>query len=417
MSKLRLLGSSLVGAADQALLSALNLAIALAFIRTASKAEYAEYALATTLLLLLQSGQNALVNSPLATLAPAAQPDKRLSVDAAGWRLQRLLSGAVLVAGSVLVGLAWVMTHLSWAALLAGSTVAALGLMNREYRRAQCFLRHDPWAALRADAAFTVLALAGLGALLTAKELSAAAALAVIGFAGILAGLGGARRPAAQPQQAMDEASREIWGCARWALPSVVNSWLYANGYLFLVERLMSKDAVADLSVSRLLLMPLSLLVVGWASAFRPRASQWLANGRIEQLHTAAMRSACGFVAAGLTYGAALFLTMPLLQSHVLGDKYVNAALLAAPWLLFVVIGMVRSVGMTSMLASPAAFRPLFAYGVLALGVAVLGTLVAGLLGTVWGVPLALSAAEALLLLLIWCLGWPRIRAVAEVQR
>lgn len=418
MSPPRLLGSSLVGAADQALLSAFNLAVGLAFIRFASKPEYATYALATTGLLLLQSVQNAVVNSPLATLAPAADAARRVAVDSAGWRLQARLMLVALGTGVLLSALVWLAGQQHWAELLGACTIAALGLMAREYRRAQCFLSHDAWRALRADALYAALALAALGGLLYAHALSAVTALAAIGLAGLLTGWRQATPPT-EPQspQALTEAGRAIWGCAKWALPSVVNSWLYANAYLFLVERLMSKDAVADLSASRLLLMPLSLLVVGWSSAFRPRASQWLAGGETDRVHRAAVRSAWAFVAASVAYGALLFAAMPLLRAGLLGDKYGSAALLAVPWLLFFTVAAVRSVGMSAMLASADAFRPLFRYGVMALVLALPCALAAALAGSTPGMPVALAVAEVFLLALIWIRGWPEIRVRAQGNR
>lgn len=264
---------------------------------------------------------------------------------------------------------------------------------------------------------YAALALSGLAGLLYVDRLSASAALAVIGVAGIVGGRSVPPDRTPPPKDAASDAARAIWSCAKWALPSVFNSWLYANAYLFLVERLMSKEAVADLSASRLMLVPLSLLVVGWSSAFRPRASQWLAAGEAAQVHRVALGSAWAFVGAGLAYGGLLLLAMPLLQAGLLGDKYLGASTLVLPWLLFVTTTAVRSVGMSSMLASPAAFRPLFRYGVLALVVAVPCTLAAALTGAVSRVPLALAVAEAFLLVLVWCRGWPQVRAASELRR
>ena len=63
-----LLSNALAGMIDQALLSALNFAIGLLFIRLASKEEYGLYTQFFGLLMLSQSLQNALTNSPLIAL-------------------------------------------------------------------------------------------------------------------------------------------------------------------------------------------------------------------------------------------------------------------------------------------------------------------------------------------------------------
>lgn len=413
-----LLGSGLIGALDQALLSAFNLALGVAFIKLAVKADYADYALVATALLLLQSLQNALVNSPLATLLPAATDDaRRAEVQRAGEMVQGWLQLAVVLLGALVLA-TLLLTDRAPALPLAGATLlAGLGTLSREFTRAQCFLRHDAPAALRSDLLYVLVASLGLSALLWQGGIAAAPVLAVVGAAGLLASLlmqgGGAAalwRRLHRPAPVHWVGLRALWGCARWALPSVVNSWLYGNAYLFLVERLLSKDAVADLSASRLLLVPMSLLVVGWASAFRPLASRWLANEQVRQVNRVALRSALVFVVVGIAYGALLHGLMPLLQAGLLGEKYRSAGQLAPLWLLFFMSTAVRTVGMSAMLASSKAFRTLFHYGWAALAVAVPGVWLACIGGNLAGVLLALLAAELVLLALVWWRGWPAIR-------
>jgi len=96
----RLLSRSAIGAIDQGLLSAFNLALGVAFIKLATKADYADYALMATALLLVQSVQNALVNSPLATLMPAEtnRPRHEAIVNAGAW-VQQSLAGVIFLVG------------------------------------------------------------------------------------------------------------------------------------------------------------------------------------------------------------------------------------------------------------------------------------------------------------------------------
>jgi len=172
----------------------------------------------------------------------------------------------------------------------------------------------------------------------------------------------------------------------------------------------MSKDAVADLSASRLLLVPLSLLAVGWSSAFRPRASQWMAAGDVARVHQAAVQSAWAFVAAGLVYGGLLWAAMPLLQAGLLGEKYITATALVVPWLAFFTIASVRTVGMSSMLASAGAFKTMYGYSWVALSVSVPALLFAGLRNEVALIVSALAATECVLCAIVWFSGWPKIK-------
>lgn len=412
-----LFSSALLGALDQALLSAFNLLLGLAFIRLAPKSEYALYVLLTTGLLLAQSVQNAIVASPLTTLWPGQVDDEgRRRVAGAAARVQRWLTAAVLLLGlCTAVVFALADDDRGWTALAVA--LGGAGLLAREYTRARLFLRHQALAALLSDAGYVAVAVVAAAWLAGAGRMQAAPVLAVIGVAGMIASWATQlrRRDATrQPFGTLSEDDRrglaELWDCARWALPSVVSSWLYANAFLYVVEAMMSKDAVAELSAARLMLVPLSLLVVGWSNAFRPRASRWLAGDEPDRVERVARRSAAALVGVALAYGLLLAIVLPLLQEHVLGRNYAGLAGLMALWLAFFAVSAVRNVGMSSMLASRHAFRPLFVYGLLALAVAIPGTLLAGLVGSRGGVLVALTMAEAALAAIIWLRGWPALR-------
>ncbi len=417
MSSPRLLSSSLVGAVDQGLLSIFNLAIGVAFIKFSSKVEYADYTLATNALLLFQSVQAAAVNSPIITLASGATDPRHLAaVQCVGHLVQRRFVAGLAVSSLFVASLAHAADHTDWAWLLLSCGVAAMGMLLREYRRAQQFLRGDPWGALLADATYVAIAGTGIAALSwLAGHVSAVTVLTMVGVAGVLAGIASRRdrQPTATGASSNDElraARQAIWSCAKWALPSVVNSWLYANAFLFLVERLISKDAVADLSASRLLLVPLSLLVVGWSAAFRPRAGRWLVAGDVDQIHRVAVRSAVAFALGGIAYGGLLFLLLPLLQQGLLGAKYRSVGSLAPVWLLFFSVTAVRTVGMSAMLTHATAFKTLYHYGWVALAVALAGVWATASRGSLSGVVFALVLAELALLILVWWRGWPAIR-------
>lgn len=417
----RLLSSSVIGAIDQGLLSAFNLGLGVAFIKLATKADYADYALVTTALLLVQSLQNALVSSPLATLLPAAASGPRHDaiVHAGAWAQQSLAALIVLCCALAVACSAWLAApRLGW--ILAASALAATGVMSREFVRACYFLRHDALGALKSDLLYVLLAIAGIGLLLWSGQLAAAPVLAVIGLAGLVAGALarlGMVRPGLRVASAHRDGLHALWDCARWALPSVLNSWLYANAFLFVVERLMHKEAVAELVASRLLLVPMSLLVVGWASAFRPGASRWLAAGRVDQVHRVALRSASAFVGLALVYGAVLWAVMPFIEFGLLGDKYRSAASLAGLWLIFFTVMSLRTVGMSCMLASPSAFKAMYWYSWLGVAVSLPATILASSAGSISGVVSGLIFAEISIALLIWCRGWPKIRADIERKR
>lgn len=418
----KLLNSGILGAADQALLSVFNLGIGLLFIHAAAKQEYAHYVLIFAGLMLIQSLHNAVVTSPLTTLhSSRSDPVQQSNIDAAARVLQRWMMMSVVVVATLefgleSVGFGLLGTHVN--PLCVG--LAALGLLSREYARTQCYLRLRPGYALLTDSVYVLLSAVWLLAVWYSDHVSADAVLAGIGVAGILIAPISARNlnNAGAGTAVADVRSvlPEFWSCIKWALPSVVVTWAYANAFIYLIDMYMGKEAVADVSASRLLIMPISLLVTGWAAAFRPRAGRLLALRQTGQIDKAMRWSAASFMVVGAMYGAILAVLYPLAITRFLGEKYGGLELLAAAWLLFFTVTAVRSVGMAAMLASKFSFRPLFLYGVATLLVALLCCTVAARSGTSEYVILGLTVAEVFLGTIIWLKGWPGIRKSITMQ-
>ncbi|MBL8376623.1 MAG: hypothetical protein JNM79_02005 [Burkholderiales bacterium] len=407
---------SVLGAVDQALLSAFSLLLNLAFIRWTGKEEFGTFSLAIASLLLIQSIQNALVNSPLTTLQPSlTDDDARRRTAGAGFVIQLALVGiAALV---VLVCAGWLSSDSSdgstlW--MVFGVGVAAIGLLIREYVRGGFFLLQQPARALSSDALYVGSAAVAIAAGSVGYAFGATLVLCVIGVAGALSGLPGMLR-LARERSTLREIRGEDLGefaiIAKWALPSVLVTWAYSNAFVYIVDHFSGKAAVADLSAARLLLVPLTLIVAGWSSAFRPRASAMLAASQRAQLTSLVLRSVTAVGAIVVCYGLVLWLALPVLELQLLGAKYIGLGPVVLAWMVFFGIMSVRMVGMAAMMSSKSAFKSLFFYGLVALAVAVPGVLLAARSDSLAMVVLALAAAEGVLAALIWLVGWPGVLA------
>lgn len=405
--------SSVLGATDQALMSAFNLLIGVAFIRWAPKDEYALYTLLMAVVLLGQTIQNALVNSPLVTIHPAhTEGGRRHAVFASAFAVQcgLVVVIALLGAGYLVFNAIGGTSNVSPSTVLA-ATAASAGIVVREYARGNFYLRHDPLGALSSDT-FYVLA-AGLAVLVVAMQnsVTATGVLACLGLAGFISGVIATYRQGTRStlwRDATREGFQEIWVCARWALPSVIISWAYANAFVFVVDFYLGRSAVAELSASRMLLIPLSLVVVGWSSVFRPRSSKLFSEGKFAAIEQLMRRSALAFLGLSVVYGIVLALVLPLLVRYLLGEKYSGLELLILCWLGFFTVTALRTIGTSAMLASKSSFKPLFYYSVAAAIVAIVGVLGASAIHSNYMVILALTTAELGLAAYIWLRGWPR---------
>ena len=415
-----------ISVADQGWLSLMSFVVGLAFVRAASKETYAAYTLVYAAIMLFQSVQNALIVSPMMTIVPGKDEQQRSMCMWLVSRIQYMLS-ALLFALWMIVGVLCMVfasdRQNAGLELVFAGAIAMLGLLLREFGRAQSFLEGRPRTALAQDLAFGALALLGLFVLYISEEVSAESVLLLTGVAGLVVGTATQLRRRREYGQRADcdagSASelnmvKELWACAKWALPSVIASWGYANAYVYIVAALSTTSAVADLFASRLVLAPVPLLVAAWFNVFRPRASAWYHTGDLGLLLRAARLSVAGLVAGGMLYGAAAYVCFPWVERYLFGAQYAALGPLVFGWTAYFVAGAVRNVGMGCVLSSSEGFRLMHHYTWIALLFALPAIALASLADSPLAILLALAVAELIFAALVWILGWPGVCRMRE---
>lgn len=417
MKKMRFVGNGMLGAMDQAMLSLFSLLIGIAFVRFSSQSEYAGYSLSMAAILLIQSIQNALVNSPTTTLFPSQLIDeKRDAVFASSFLIQLVLTAVIGIGGgiSALYLLSFSTEGLLNPHLMSAATLAAIGLVWREYIRGTCYLRHRALAAVKGDLLYLSLASVSLASLMFLFGLTATVVFLCIGIASIASAIVNSSSQGIfwkLKETSTREALTDILACSKWALPSVIVSWIYANGFLYAVAYFKGDAAVAEISASRLFLAPISLLVIGWSSVFRPRVSRLLAEKEMSAIDKTIRLSALIFAVVSLTFGIIVVISMPHLEAHILGSQYGDLSPLVIAWATFFMAASIRTIGMSAMLASKDAFRPLFFFGCLAMVIAIPAVIFGCMQAENHFVIYSLAAVEAALAMSIWFYGWPRIKS------
>lgn len=358
---------SLLSVVDQVLLSGLNFAVGMCLIRFGTKSDYGLYSQLFAAGLFAVGLLEALIGSPLTTLAPHMPVSHQaLAIR----RLQRWqwMAGAGL---GLLFGLvaAWVVwdgvpelapgpVGLGFAVFVAISTV-------REYRRTVWFIQADLRSLLLSDGLYVVLALMGGGALALSQQVGAATILAVLSGAQGLALMVG-QRPAPAPLDTPEPLWREtlaaIWDKGRWAMPGMVVGWLGNYSFLYLASAMSGVEATAEVSASRLLLVPVGLMVVAWSRVARPLAGRLIHARDWRSLNRLSLFSLGGIEVLSLVYMLLLFLALPWLQAHVLGAKYQGINTLVMAWGAYFLVSVARTIA-TTWLVSIGAFRQLFIEG------------------------------------------------------
>lgn len=372
----------LAALADQAWLSLLNFAISLAFIWSASKTEYGYYILLMAPLLLIQSIQNAIVNSPLATFLPAAtEADKpTLLITAASLHIYLALTCGLLgVLGLVVYGQVAEL-HVE-SLLLAGFVLAIAGTVARESQRSFAYVQGQGVRALVGDLIYGMVLLAGIALALAGGQLSAGLVLLLTGIAGLVplfSRIGGflGLKTHAEPM-------RQYWSCGRWALPSVVVTWISLSSYPYFAKHALGLAAVADIGAARLFLMPVGLMMTAWSNWYRPRISRWLASGNVDAVAGITRRSLLAGWALLAALGVLLALAYPLVEP-LLGEQYLGLQPLVLMWLLYFAIGWARPVYTATLMTDARGYKILHHITWIALGLSLPGFVLLSHNGALW---------------------------------
>ncbi len=276
-SRLRRLGSAV---ADQALLSATNLAAGVALIRHASDKQYGYYVLATNAVLLMVTLQNGFFGAPMINRLTPLPPDEQGQLVAGLKREQGtvLLLGVAAFLGLAAVTFALGLISSEMLGVAAAFSVCALAMLHREFFRMVMLAHRHTGHLLRADLFFVVVFLGGVElALGTTRPgigalLALCAAAAVAGFSLSVT----ARRGKLIVGAGQSGMLRQLAPVGAWAAAGGAIYWVYGQGYSYLVAGTLDVGAVAAVSATRLLMMPLNLVATGVSQLMLPTASGWL---------------------------------------------------------------------------------------------------------------------------------------------
>lgn len=373
----------LAAVADQIWLSLLNFAISLAFIWGATKAEYGYYILLLAPLLLVQSLQNAIVNSPLATFLPSevdAEKKNRTKATAASLHIYLgLVCGVLGFMGLWTYGLI-ARVHID-ILLLSGFVLAIAGTIAREAQRSFAYVQGQGLRALAGDLLYGLVLLAGIALALAGSDLSAGIVLLITGVAGLVPLL--TKIAKFDGLQTHAEPLRKFWSCSRWALPSVMVTWINLSSYPYFAGKALGLSAVADIGVARLFLMPIGLMMAAWANWYRPKISGWLAAGNTHAVTSITNRS-LQVGLAGMTMLAAVFIfAYPWIETF-LGDQYQGLQTLVLMWLFFFSISLVVNIYMATLMTDEAGYKFLHHITWLALALSLPGFVLFSHNGALW---------------------------------
>jgi O-antigen/teichoic acid export membrane protein len=321
---------------SQALLSAGNFFVGLLLIRRTPHAQYGYYVLIVTAVQLLAQLQLAFIQPALVRCLAGSDRTARRAFVGGAYRVQRrwLLFGAA-AAGLVLVVL-WYAGLLDSAMglIVLVAIFTALATLYREYFRMVLLAYRIPLKAFQVDVFYVLLLCSGayLATLSSAPALTAALTLGLAAAVGgwLLSGM--VRRHEGWIVDGAPEVMREMAPLGTWAVIGAGIHWTFAQGFIYIVAGTLSVNAVAAVSATRLLLMPVNLMSFGLGSMTFPTVSRWLKIHPVEDVFKRLSLLAAGIAALGAVYVIVMWFCRDWIFTYVTKGQFEHRDTLLLLW-------------------------------------------------------------------------------------
>jgi len=330
-----------LGIADQVLLSAGNLLAGLALARELEPSAFGVYVIAFAVSLAGASVQLSLVTDPLMVLGAARSGDDRARYLASLLRVQVWVCLAVAAATGLAAMAAGLASAAGLSAALAGVALATVPCHLQTFFRAVFFTRLRTGAVFVNDLIFTLLRLAGLGALMMAGALTPFRAILAGGAAAMVAAI--VALPLCRDFLGARGSVRDTWsahwGYGRWLLATAGAYWCSGQAPTLIASGILSPVAAAVMKACQYLVAPLNVAFNGLDGVLAPRAARVLvergkpALSRFLGLFTAAAVGAVGL------YAVIVLPAAPWIMEVVYKGRYTGYVPIVAVLLLDALLG------------------------------------------------------------------------------
>lgn len=320
----------------QAVLSATNLIVGLTLIRRTTNSEYGYFVLVSTASLLLTGLLNAFYAPPLTIrLARSSKPERAELVGGVYRGQQRFLLGLVATASLTVVVLSVIGVLKGELRLLVAAAVVALAAaLHREFFRMVLLAYRRSFDVLKADICYGVIVLLGVP-LATLSPAPAAAAILALALAAIVSAQILSRALwKYEPWNPAGPVSmfHEMVPLGTWSALGSATHWAFSQGYNYVVAGTLDVAAVAALTATRLLMMPINLLSSGIASLMMATSSAWLISHGAAKLFRRLLIISSGLGALALCYFVAIWFMRDLIFTHLMHKQFPQSNVLVAAW-------------------------------------------------------------------------------------
>jgi O-antigen/teichoic acid export membrane protein len=321
-------GAVLLSLIDQAVLSAMSLAVNLVLVKLAAPQNVGIFAVATAMMFFAVGIQGALVTTPAAVRIFGAKEDTKLEV------LSTLTSVDLVLNVFLTLALFTVSLLMEFSLYQALATSLFLSTsLIRELARSILVGVGDIDKCLALDLAYLIVSVAGIAVLwrFFAPEiacllgLSAGNMLSLVGFC-----------PAfhRQPMRLAHHFGKypAYWKESRWMLVGATATDLQDRSYIFVLQFLRGATVLGTVHAGRFLVAPLSLLTTAWGRSMRPRMANYLANGERDAARKIVRQGIWIMLALTAAYIVVLLGLWKFIDQHLFAGRYENMLPIVLAW-------------------------------------------------------------------------------------
>ena len=353
---------------DQAMLSATNMAVALLFIKFSSKFEYGEYSLALAVIMFASGLHNSLINTPIMITA------KKIEVSARPTFLASLCLFLYLIIFLFFIIIAFCLlafpdslpfrSRTSWALLFATA-----GILSRELIRSLFFFNLEVLNVFIVDSVYSSLFLVSLVILYVILGLTSNNVIICMGICSVIAALIYFRRALTiirlpESLERFYESILLSLKDTRWTVAGMVLGWIVNNGYLFVLDYLVSKEAVAELNGTRVLIVPLIIIMGAWSKIFMPKGSSMVYKKQYNSIINVFLKSTTILVILSLVYISVFYFSSNLLSIYLYENRYHRISSYILLWGFFVIVTIICT-NLQNLISIFSRFKQLFLFSLI----------------------------------------------------
>ncbi len=275
----------------QAVVSAASFLSGLVLLRLSTTEQYGYFVLMNTSVLFVLAVQGGFFQPQSVRVARQENPELRGLLIGGLLKTHRRIALITFLSSVLVLGLGTLIGLIrpALALLILGILLACFRAMIREVQRTILMACRDLPDVLKADTVYGFVLVGGVYLVtLSLSDWAGAAAAVVLALAAT--GASHVCRHALYRQGAKHNETvppvtlRELAHIGSWGFAGSVVQWTFTQGYTYVVAAQLGATALAAISATRLLLMPINLLSGGLAQFIMPAAAQWLNRYPLSQV-------------------------------------------------------------------------------------------------------------------------------------